>query len=294
MKIGDRSLEPGAPILLQVEAGVTHCGKLTKALGLIEVAADAGFDAVKFQCVDADALLSRPDIPFTDDRGVTRPIAEALKDAGTFTHAEWAILRDACYAEGLIFYATCDSLAGVDLMESLKVPAHKACAHDLTYRPLLARMVATGKPVLLDLGPATSAEYIDAWTLIGLQGIPMHAPHPTAAGDWMLRRMHALEHELCVYWGYSAPGRESEADYAAVALGASILEKRVTLNRADPDGHHHTIALEPDEAQAWVRSIRALEAAFREPAWGYGSALQQSEMHKWRRNPSDWKRPLVR
>ena len=293
MKIGDYSLAPDAPILLQVEAGVTHCGKLTKALGLIEAAADAGFNAVKFQCVDADALLSRPDIPFTDDRGVTKPIAEALKDAGTFTVSEWTTLRDACYSEGLLFYATCDSIAGVDLMESLKVPAHKACAHDLTYRPLLERMAQTRKPVLFDLGPATAAEDAAAWDILDARGIAMHAPHPTRDGDWMLSRMN----DLGSYghpWGYSAPGRESEADYAAVALGARILEKRVTLDRTDPDGHHHTIALEPDEAREWVQSIRRLEAAFTEPAWGYGSALQQAEMAKWRRNPSDWKRPLAR
>ena len=293
MKIGDYSLDATAPVLLQVEAGITHCGDLKKAMALADAAAEAGFNAYKAQCVDADALLARPDIPFTDDRGVTKPIAEALKDAGRFTLEEWTTLRDHCQQRGLVFYATCDSLAGVALMEQLGVPAHKVCAHDVTYRPLLERMAQTRKPVLFDLGPASHAEYRNIRGILGDRGIPMHAPHPTADGDWQLARLTTLSTRWGP-WGYSAPGRESAADYLAIGLGARILEKRLTLNRHDPDGHHHTIALEPDEAFTWVQSIRAMEAALREDGWGYGSAAQQAELAKWRRNPSDWKRPLAR
>ena len=289
MKIADYSLEPGAPVVLQVEAGVTHCGNLEKAMRLADAAADAGFQVYKAQCCDPDKL-GDPTLPFTDDRGRTYPIGEALQSVGRFTVDEWRELRNHCLDRGLLFYATADYLEGVDLLETLNVPAHKACAHDLTYLPLLEKMAATGKPVLYDLGPAMTWEAWTAHDVLGRRGVAMHSPHPTPAGDWQLARMR----ELLGPWGYSAPGRDSAADFAAVALGARILEKRLTLDRDDPDGHHHTIALEPDEARDWVRAIRALEAAFREPAWGYGSAAQQTEMGKWRRNPSDWKRPLVR
>jgi sialic acid synthase SpsE len=293
LRLGPHSLEGDAPILLQVEAGVTHCGNLRKALALAEAAAAAGFQVYKAQVCDPDKLLADASLPFTDDRGDTYPIGVALESVGRFSFDEWRALRDHCHAHGLTFYATADYLEGVDLLEALGVPAHKACAHDLTYLPLLAAMRATGKPVLYDLGPATADEEAAAWAVLDPVGIPMHSPHPTPAGDWQMARLREFQ-SVYEVWGYSSPDRRVAGDFAAVGLGARILEKRLTLNRADPDGHHHTIALEPDEARDWVREIRALEAAFREDAWGYGSPTQQTEMGKWRRHPSDWKRPLAR
>jgi len=286
IKIGSREIGPHRPIWLIVETGVTHVGDLERAFQLIDAAAKAGAEAVKFQVCDPDRLLSNREEPFRYELGgaatVERPIYDVLSEVMTFTPAEWARVRDRCHARGVQFFATADYEEGVDLLDALDVPAHKCSSWDITHLPLLQRMARGGKPVLVDLATCTSEEALRVRKTLGDQAIFLHAPHPTRAGDWHLSRLEELRRRSP--WGYSSPDRQEWPDALAVFAGTHIVEKRLTLDRLSTRGHHHWISLEPPEYAEWARRVRQWEQWRTEGPWGPGSLLASAERLRWGRS----------
>lgn len=301
MKIADHEIGPHKSVFIQVEAGVTTMGDLARTFEMIEAAAAAGADAFKGIVTNPAKVERRPDRLFgyseirrTNAFGslvaphevyVARPIGDLMRET-MFTFEEWRKIRDFCHERKLVFYATADHLDAVDMLEALDVPAHKICAWDLTYYPLLDKMIETRKPIIIDIGTATTQElfqiqhrllrntYDKEWAM-PRPACPngflfVHSPHPRGLKDWNLRRMR-----LSYIWGFSSPDRESWCDYAALGLGAVLLEKRMTLRRDEPRGHHHAISLEPDEFKDWVKGIRQAEAALAEEPWAGSSEAWQ-------------------
>jgi len=301
VKIANRWIGPQYPLFLVAELGITACGSLDRALKLVDAVAAAGADAAKFIVTDPEKTMSRRDLPFTyeviprpvvvaiaDEHGlkyvppgprqVTRPLYDLLAEC-RFSFDDWCEIRNHCRARGVIFFATADYPEGVDLLESLDVPAHKLSCWDIAYTPLLAKMRATGKPVLVDVGTATAEEV--------LRAIPdeenilfVHDPHPP---DWNMSRLRGFFRPDYPV-GFSSPGRESWCDYVALGGGACLIEKRLTLRRDEPTGHHHAISLEPDEFSEWVRSMRLAEARLREDPWG-GSEKAWQDRATYTRGP---------
>lgn len=289
MKIGEREIGPGHPVFLQVEAGVTTMGNVRRTCEMIDAAAAAGMDAFKMIVTDPLKVESRPNRLFSYEQWhpaenfteqvtpyVTehrRPIGDLLAET-VFSYDDWKILRDYCHSRGLIFYATADHLDAVDMLESLGVPAHKLCAWDIAFYPLLEAMRKTGKPILVDVGTATREEVIAAIP-DSRQVIFVHSPHPLAGRNWNMNRLTRF-FEPDIAYGFSSPGREDWCDFMALGGGASLIEKRLTLNRTEPLGHHHAISLEPDELKVWARAMRmADQARLEDPFAGTEEAWEE-------------------
>lgn len=270
VRLGDKTIGPGHPVYLIVEVGTTCLGDLDKALRLVEAGAAAGVDAMKFQVIDPDQL---------SDKSVTYPIRTA---AGTenvnmfqmfsrlhFSEDDWRTIAAACAEAGMGFFATVDYLDGVDLLERVGVPAHKMGAWDVTLRPLVERIGQTGKPLFVDLGPATEAEadQLIAWYQAAGGGCVMfmHDFHTDLDTQMNLRAIPYLNERYDGPAGFSSPALDNDLDFAALALGAHHLEKRLILSRQERAFHAHE-SLEPDELADWVRRIRHVERALGRPA----------------------------
>ncbi len=266
VKIGSKSIGQGHPCFLIAEVGTTCLGNLDNALSLVEVAASAGMDALKFQLIDPEQL---------SDTGVQYPVVingkrkmVNMKEMFTelaFSDSEWKAIRDACHQAGLEFFATVDHLSGVDRLEQLEVGVHKMGAWDANYRPLFEKMARTGKPMFMDLGPATEDEVrqmVNWFRQAG--GQTMLFMHDFHTQDDRQMNMRAIEYLVEVYpeWpaGFSSPGLDDSLDIVALSLGAAFIEKRLILSR-DLEAFHAHESLEPDELVAWGKRMRHVERA---------------------------------
>lgn len=266
IETGTRRIGQGQPCYLITEVGTTCLGNMDYAIRLINAAADAGMDAVKFQMIDPEQLSD--DSVTYKFRAGGRAYEMNMKEMFSrleFSQEEWAQLRDTCHARGVDFFATVDFVEGVDRLEALDVPMHKMGAWDVTYRPLVERIAATGKPLIVDLGPATLEEMNELVKWAGaVPTLFLHDFHTTDNTEMnLLAVTHLLETQP---WpaGYSSPGREDDLDMAAIALGARLIEKRLILSRQDI-AFHADESLEPQELKEWVRRVRYLEVALGKP-----------------------------
>lgn len=264
IEIGGRLLGPGHPVFIAVETGTTCNGDLGTALQLIDAAKEAGADAIKFMIIDPDAFMSDRSVMYEYEWAGGRHVEnmyEMLKGL-QFTREEWRQIRRQCDDVGIVFYATVDYIDGVDLSEELGCAAYKLSSWDARNFPLAERMAATGKPIQIDAGPITVAELDKLIGVINNAGCAdialvhcSHATHPTGLN---VRSVPFLQHVFGLPSGYSADSRDFVPDLAAIALGAHLVEKRMTLDK-DAKGHHHIKALEPDEFKEWVTMVRRAE-----------------------------------
>lgn len=265
--IGQRPVGPGAPCYLITEVGTTCLGKMDYALRLIDAAADAGMDAVKFQMIDPEQL-SDPGVTYKFHAG-GREHEMNMKKMFTrlgFSVEDWGRIRDACRARGVDFFATVDFEAGVDWLERLGVPAHKMGAWDVTFRPLVEKIAATGKPLIVDLGPATEAEMDELVAWAGAS--PVLFLHDFHTGDDREMNLSAVSYLLETQpWpsGFSSPARDDDLDFLALGMGARLLEKRLILSREEV-AFHADESLEPEELRHWVARIRHGERALGQAA----------------------------
>jgi N,N'-diacetyllegionaminate synthase len=271
MEIAGRRIGPGEPLFVMVETGVTHNGRLETARALVDAAKTSGADAIKFQVIGAEAIMSDRTIEYRYET-LGGPRSENMFEMFKrleFTRDQWRELRDYAVKRDIVFFATTDYEEGVDLLEELDVPAYKISSWDVTHLPLLRRMARTGRPVIIDTGPTTLEDLVTAagvFTAAGNRQIAfLHATHSAEAGDFNLRAMPYMRAVFGVPIGFSAPGRDNELDCAAVGVGVDLVEKRLTLRR-NAEGHHHILALEPDEFRTWAATLRRLEAALGRPA----------------------------
>jgi N,N'-diacetyllegionaminate synthase len=266
--IAGRELGPGSPCFVIAEAGVNHNGDLELARGLVDAAAVAGADAVKFQTFRAEAVAA-PSAPKAGYQVETTGAHESQLDMlrrlelAADAHAE---LKRRAEDRGLVFLSTPFDLESVDLLDSLGVAAFKVGSGELTNLPLLAEIGRRGRPVILSTGGADLAEVEAAVAALGQAGAPdvivLHcvSAYPAAAEDVNLLAMRTLAERLGVAVGFSDHTVGDEVALAAVALGACILEKHFTLDRSLP-GPDHGASLEPGELEALVRRVRRVEAA---------------------------------
>lgn len=263
--IGNKSIGRQQPCYLIAEVGTTCLGDLRKALRLVEAGAAAGVDAIKFQVIDP-CQDSNPTVnyPIIIDGHETRVNMMKMFEKLQFSESDWAKIADACRSNGLDFFATVDYLEGVDMLERLEVPVHKIGAWDSTYKLLIERIGATRKPMFADLGPTTMEEVDDIvnWyqSAGGTAVLFMQDFHTAVDTQMNLRAIQHLNGKFPWPAGFSAPARDDDLDFAALALGACYIEKRLILSRSDFAFHAHE-SLEPDELETWVARIRHVERA---------------------------------
>jgi N,N'-diacetyllegionaminate synthase len=267
MRIGDRSIGNGAPCFVIAEAGVNHDGDATRAHQLIDAAAAAGADAVKFQTFVADRLAaeSAPTALYQQAAGGRQTQREMLKRLELPRSAYASLIAHAA-ALGLVWLSTPFDEECADFLDALGMAAFKTSSGDVTDHGFLAHVAGKGKPMLVSTGMSTLDDVAGAVSAIASGGARelalLHcvSSYPADVRDVNLRAMTTLAAAFAVPVGYSDHVQGPEAALAAVALGASVLEKHLTLDRhaAGPD---HAASTEPEEFRRLVASIRAIEAA---------------------------------
>lgn len=266
VSIGNRLIGQDEPCFLIAEVGTTCLGNLKKAKDLIDAAANAGMDAIKFQVIDPDQISDKSASYNIMINGVLQQAnMYEMFTRLAFTEAEWMEIHQLCHSRGLLFFATVDFMGGVDLLERVGVAVHKIGAWDAAYKSLITHIGKTGKPMFVDLGPATESEvetlvnwYIEAG---GSSVLFMHDFHTQDDRQMHLHTIRYLK-EKYPNWpvGFSSPARDDDLDIAALTLGSAYVEKRLILNRLEPAFHAHE-SLEPKELKDWVDRIRHIERA---------------------------------
>lgn len=257
-------------VLVIAEAGVNHNGDLALAERLVDVAASAGADFVKFQTFSADRLVTQAAQKAAyqqETTGAGESQYEMLRrlELGHEAHRH---LANYCTSKGIGFLSTAFDEESLDFLVSLGIPLIKVPSGELTNLPYLRHVARFGKPVVLSTGMATLAEIGDALAALEAAGLArshvtvLHCTteYPAAIGDVNLRAMLTIGNAFGVEVGYSDHTLGIEVAIAAVAMGARVIEKHFTLDKTMP-GPDHRASLEPDELTAMVAAIRNVEAA---------------------------------
>lgn len=268
MRIGNRMIGRASPVFIIAEAGVNHNGRLDLALRLVDAAAEAGADAVKFQAFRAGALASRAAPKAAYQAAVTGADESQLEMLRRLElgGGDFRRVQERCRERGVLFLATPFDEESLDLLAALDVPAFKIGSGDLTNLPFLRAVARRGKPVLLSTGMATLEEVEAAVAAVQAEGaadlLLFHctSSYPTPFDQVNLRAMVTLRERFGLPVGYSDHTPGTAVPVAAAALGAAAIEKHLTLDRSLP-GPDQRASLEPDEFRAMVEAVRQAEAA---------------------------------
>lgn len=264
IKIAGRQVGTGYPTYIIAEIGSNHDSDLGKAKELIRAAKDAGADAVKLQSFTAEGLLNplRPDSEGRWTAHPAYPIIERLT-----VPEEWhQILFDFCASIGTTFLSAPFDSGRAELLNEIGVPAFKLASGELTNEPLLKQVASYGKPIILSTGAAYLEEVRRAVDIIidakNFEVALLHCAslYPPKYEDMNIMAMTSLAREFGCPVGFSDHTPGDTVPTAAVALGASIIEKHITIDRT-LKGPDHPYAMEVDEFRSMVSEIRNLEKA---------------------------------
>lgn len=258
------------PVFIIAEAGVNHNGDLDLARRMVEIAADAGADAVKFQTFDAVALASR-EAPKADYQKETTASGESqltmLEKLALDPDAHKDLLKH-CRSHDILFLSSPFDLGSIDLLLELGMDIFKIPSGEITNLPYLRKIGGLGKQTILSTGMSTLAEIeaaIQVMTRAGLDKkrltlLHCNTEYPTPMADVNLCAIQTLAEHFGVATGYSDHTLGIEIPIAAVAMGARVIEKHFTIDKSLP-GPDHRASLEPSELTAMVKAIRNIELA---------------------------------
>ena len=257
-------------IIIIAEAGVNHNGSIELAKKLIDVAVEAGADFVKFQTFKAETLVTRTADKAEYQKEITdtgESQFEMIKELelDRKTHEE---LIDYCKIKDIKFLSTAFDHDSIDLLDELNIALFKIPSGEITNLPYLRHIGRMGKPIIMSTGMSTLDEVCDAINVLLKSGsekeqitiLHCNTEYPTPMGDVNLKAMLTIRGELGVNIGYSDHTLGIEIPIAAVAMGATVIEKHFTLDRNLP-GPDHAASLEPDELKEMVKAIRNIEKA---------------------------------
>ncbi len=267
VRIGKYAVGPDEPCFVAAEIGINHNGDLDIAKRLISVAVAAGCQAVKFQKRTVDVVytpeeLARPrESPFGETNG-------DLKRGLEFGFEQYQAIDRYCRDVSILWLASCWDEASVDFIDQFDPPAYKIASACLTDDNLLRHTRARGKPIVLSTGMSTLDQVDHAVEVLGKQDLVLlHAcsTYPAGYGELNLRVMASLENRYGIPVGYSGHETGLPSTIAAVALGARMIERHITLDRA-MWGTDQAASLEPNGVTRLVRDIRLVESALGDPA----------------------------
>ena len=261
--LAGRDIGSGGKVFLIAEAGVNHDGDVEIAHRLVDAAADTGADAVKFQTFVPDALASAaaPTAAYqraTDQGEDQRAMLQRL----ALPPDAWPALRHHALDRGIVFLSTPFDDASADLLDAMDVPGFKVGSGELTNLPFLERLARRGRPMIVSTGMATMPEVAAAVDRIRATGLAdlalLHcvSAYPAAPQDANLAAIRTMRHAFGLQTGWSDHTPGTELPIAATALGATIIEKHLTLDRSGR-GPDHASSLEPAEFATVVAAIRA-------------------------------------
>lgn len=256
--------------LIIAEAGVNHNGDIELAKRLILAAKSAGADVVKFQTFKPENHLTRTAHKASYQKVVTDPAESQydMLDKLKLSKLDHEILLGECRRHGLEFCSTAFDVESFDMLMKIGLVRVKIPSGEITNLPYLRHVGACGKPLILSTGMATLGEIETALDALETAGTPRNSitvlhcntEYPTPMQDVNLRAMIKMRDAFELAVGYSDHTLGIEVSVAAVALGASVIEKHLTLDRKSP-GPDHKASLEPDEFTAMVQAIRNIERA---------------------------------
>lgn len=271
-KIGNTTLGGQNPCFIIAEAGVNHNGNLQTALELVREAKKIGADCVKFQTFKAESVITKKapkakyQLQVTDPRESQFEMLRKLE----LTNDDYLAILDECYKEGITFLSTPYNEEDADFLESLGVTAFKIASGQIVELAFLEHVARFGKPMILSTGMSTLAEVYEAVMAIREAGngqiavLQCTTNYPSQNEDANIRAMVTIGNSTDVMYGYSDHIEENYACYAAVALGAKIIEKHFTLDRSMP-GPDHKASLDMGQFKSLIQGIRKTETALGSP-----------------------------
>lgn len=257
--------------IIIAEAGVNHNGSLDMAKKMVDAAAEAGVDYVKFQTFCSELLVtasaSQADYQRREAKSEDSSQLAMLRKL-ELSHANHLALVDYCNQKGVKFLSTAFDLPSIDFLNGLNIDFWKVPSGEITNLPYLRKIAATHQPIIMSTGMCDLATIKETITFLLNEGVSKNditllhcnTEYPTPFQDVNLRAMITLRDELGVKVGYSDHTLGIEVPVAAVALGAEVIEKHFTLDR-NLSGPDHKASLLPDELRNMVSAIRNIEKA---------------------------------
>ncbi len=289
IQIAGRVIGPGEPVYVIAEMSANHLGDFEHAAKIVRAAAEAGADAVKLQTYTADTITIDVDSSLFKERtGGTLWEGRGLYDLYQEGSMPWdwqpklAAIADEC---GIHCFSAPFDASAVDFLEQMGVPAYKVASFEIVDIPLIQKMAATGKPVLISTGMSTHEEIAEAVAAARSGGADQIAllkctsAYPAPPSEMSLATIPKMMADFGVPVGLSDHTMGIAAPIAAVALGASIVEKHFTISRADggPDG---AFSLEPAELREMIEGIRVAEQAIGNALYGPGTTEAGSRVFR--------------
>ncbi len=283
MQIDGRCVGSGKPCFISAEVAQAHDGSLEKAHAYIEAVAEAGADAVKFQTHIA-AEESTPSEPWRTRFSLRDATRYDYWKRMEFTESQWRELAAHAIERDLLFLSSPFSVAAVEMLERVGMPAWKIGAGEIVSRDLLNRVIMTGKPVMLSNGMSTWSELDYAVDLIRNGNVPFAVyqcttAYPCPAELLGLNVLEQLRQRYECPVGFSDHTGSVYAGTAACALGANLIELHVTFSRSD-SGPDVPASLTFEELASLVRGIRFIERAISHPVDKDGAALSLSDLRQ--------------
>jgi pseudaminic acid synthase len=288
--IGKRTIGPGRPVYVIAEVSANHHQNFEEAVKIIHAVKDADADAVKLQTYTADTITIDSDRPEFRVGGGTiwdgRNLHDLYREA--YTPWDWQPkLKVAANDLGLDLFSTPFDGTAVDFLEAMDVPAHKLASFELVDLPLIRKMAQTAKPLIMSTGMASLEEIEEAVQTARQAGAKQIAllkctsAYPAPPEEMNLRSIPELSRRFGVPAGLSDHTMAISVPVAAVALGACIIEKHITLSRSTP-GPDSAFSLEPHEFKAMVHAVRDAEKALGAVHFGLGE--KEAGMRAFRRS----------
>jgi pseudaminic acid synthase len=269
IRIADRKIGPGEPAYVVAEVSANHNGSLEQAQRIVEAAKDAGADAIKLQTYTSDTITIASDRPPFRIGGGTLWDGKTLHELYQEAYMPWEWqpqLKKVAKTLGMHCFSSAFDASAVDFLETMSVPAHKVASCELVDLPLIQKMAATGKPLIMSTGMGTVEEIEEAMTTARNAGakeialLKCTSAYPAPAAEMNLRSIPELARLFEVPVGLSDHTMGTAVPVAAVSLGACIIEKHLTLSRAD-GGPDSGFSLEPAEFKEMVDAVRTAEQA---------------------------------
>jgi pseudaminic acid synthase len=290
IQIGRRKVGAGHPVFVIAELSANHNQDFEQAKRIVHAAHEAGVDAVKLQTYTPDTITIQSDRECFRIRGGTLWDGRTLYDlyGEAYTPWEWQPeLKALCDELGLDLFSSAFDPTAVDFLETLNVPVHKVASPELVDIPLIRKMARTGKPLILSTGMATLEEIDEALAAARSEGASQIAllrctsSYPAPSEEMNLRSIPDMAQRFGLPVGLSDHTPGIAVSVAAVALGASLIEKHLTWSRAD-GGPDAAFSLEPQEFKSLVDAIRSAEKSLGQVQ--YGPTLHEIKTRAFRRS----------
>ena len=287
--LGDHVVGSGCPVYITAEIGINHNGALANAIALVDQAADAGCDAVKFQKRTPEISTPRDQWEVERDTPWGRMSYIDYRHRVEFDIEAYAAIDEHAKRRGIAWFASPWDAQSVDFLEAFDVPAHKVASACLTDDDLLRRMRATGRTIVLSTGMSTMRQIRHAVEVLGSDNIILcHATstYPAPAAELNLKMIHTLQAEFPnVPIGYSGHETGLQTTLAAVAMGAVFVERHITLDRS-MWGSDQAASIEPQGLARLVRDVRVITEAMGDGVKQISDG-ERAAMKKLRRVPGD-------